>query len=84
MRKRVYVLGIVLGLLAPIVGVFLGLQVSTFLSNVFAFPIIAVAMITGTPFGMWSPFFWVVGFVLSIIVWTGIVAVFDKCIKKSA
>ena len=82
MRKRIYILGIALGLIVPYIGIFAGLQVSVTLGNILAFPIITVAYVTGTPFGMWHPALWLLAAVLSIVVWTVIVAIVDRLLKK--
>lgn len=82
MRKRVVVLGIVLGILVPHIGVFVGLQVSTMLGNILAFPLITISFITDTPFGMWSPALWILAVVVSIVVWTVIIAVIDNLIRR--
>ena len=76
--KKVYILGIILGLAMPIVGVFLGLQISTTLGNIFALPIIAIVLVTGLPFGAWHSLLWFVAFGLSIAVWTALVVLFIK------
>ena len=69
MRRKTIVVGSVLGLVSPSVGVFLGLQVSTTLGNVFAFPFVAVAYISGVPMGMWPSWLLVLAVLLSIALW---------------
>lgn len=83
MRKRVYILGILLGLLSPVIGIFLGLQVSTTLGNMFAFPVIALVFLTGSPFGEWHLGLTLAAAVLSIVIWTGIFAALDRLLRRS-
>lgn len=84
MSKTNYIVGIVLGLLSPVIGVFLGLQVSTWLGNVFAFPFIAVSFVSGVPLGMWNPVMWALGFLFSIAIWVMIVFIYKKLTKKKS
>ncbi len=67
-------LGIVLGVVVPFIGIFIGLQVSTVLGTILAFPVIGVAYITGIPFGAWGWSLMITAVVVSIVVWTAIVA----------
>ncbi len=82
MKTTTYLLGIVLGLVVPYIGIFAGLQVSTLLGNILAFPLIAVSYITGEPFGMWGAPLWIFAILLSIIIWTAIVHGIDSLVKK--
>ena len=81
MRMRVAILGVLFGLLMPAVGIFVGLQVSTTLGNVLAFPVIAVVSITGVPFGMWSAWHILIAALLSICIWTVIFSLLDKLLR---
>ena len=45
------ILGFLLGVVTPLLGVFLGLQVSPLLGTIFAFPLIAASWLVGEPFG---------------------------------
>jgi len=82
MNKNLYIGGVILGLLVPVIGVFVGLQVSTLLGNILAFPIILIVSITGTPFGYWGAGMWVLAAVLSIGLWTAIVAFVSSSVKR--
>ncbi len=82
MKKRIYVLGVSLGIIMPYIGIFAGLQVSPVLGNVLAFPAITLSYVTGTPIGMWHPAMWILATILSIILWTIIVFVVDKLVTK--
>ena len=82
MKKQMYLLGIVLGLIMPVVGVFFGLQVSVMLGNIFAFPIVVIAALTDKPFGMWNAGLWVVAMLFSVLAWTFIVAIVDRILRR--
>lgn len=82
MNKRIYLLGAVLGLVMPVVGVFFGLQVSTTLGNILAFPVIAIAAFTDMPFGTWHAGLWIIAMLLSVLAWTLIVALIDVVLKN--
>jgi hypothetical protein len=77
MGNRTYVLGALFGLIVPSIGIFVGLQVSTTVGNILAFPFIFVSLITGITLGMWSPVIWMAAIIVSIAIWTGIFAVID-------
>jgi len=68
-NKKALLWGGVFGLVAPFVGVFVGLQVSPMVANVLMFPVLAMSVMLGSPFGMWSPALMLVALVLSVIVW---------------
>lgn len=57
------------GLVAPFIGMFIGLQVSPMVANVLMFPIIGMSAMLQSPFGAWSPALMLAGLALSIIVW---------------
>ncbi len=82
MRARVYIAGILLGLIVPVLGIFIGLQVSTTLGTILAFPAIALAFITGVPLGMWHPALFGVAALLSVALWIAICAVADSFFRK--
>ncbi len=46
-HKLAAILGVLFGLVTPVVGVFLGLQVSALLGNILAWPLIAMSVLTG-------------------------------------
>ncbi|KKW44602.1 MAG: hypothetical protein UY94_C0019G0012 [Parcubacteria group bacterium GW2011_GWA2_56_21] len=68
-NKKALLWGGVFGLVAPFVGMFVGLQVSPMVANVLMFPVLAMSVMLGSPFGMWSPALMLVALVLSVIVW---------------
>ena len=61
--------GFVFGLISPLVGIFLGLQVSPTLGTVFAFPLIAAGWLVGEPFGHLSTLARVATLLVSGFVW---------------
>lgn len=69
MSKKAIIGGAIFGLIAPFVGIFLGLQVSTILGNILAFPIIGVSAVVGVPFGLWPLWGMIGALLLSIVVW---------------
>ena len=83
MRKRVYILGIIVGIIAPVVGVFFGLQASPILGNILAAPLILLTLITGTPFGMMPIWMKLLSLPISIVIWTAIFALIDKLLQKN-
>ncbi len=72
MNKRILTIGFLLGLIFPFIGIFLGLQVSTTLGNVFAFPFVLGAMISGIPFGEWSTLVQILVLVGSGLIWAAV------------
>lgn len=80
MRKKALMWGGVFGLVAPFIGLFVGLQVSPMIANVLMFPIIGLAAVSGGSFGQ-NPMIFLVGIVLSIIVWSVIFGVAAKVLK---
>lgn len=61
--------GAIFGLIAPFVGIFFGLQVSTTIGNILAWPFILLVIITDVPIGMWSGVLFIFGIALSMICW---------------
>ena len=82
MNKKSLILGGTFGLIAPFVGLFLGLQVSVIIGNILAFPVIGLAYLTGQPFGMWHPLMMVLAIVLSVVTWALIFSFIAKLVKK--
>lgn len=71
-NKKPAIIGFIFGLIAPIFGLFFGLQVSTMLGNIFTFPWILIASITGEAFGYWSGGMKLFAFLFSGAMWSGI------------
>lgn len=63
------------GLIAPFIGLFVGLQVSPLLANILMFPIIAVSAATDTPIGEMPGLLWVGMVLLSGVVWSALLSV---------
>jgi len=74
--------GGVFGLVAPFVGMFVGLQVSPMVANVLMFPVIAMAAVLNSPFGMWSPALMLAALVLSVIAWALVFAAVGTLLKQ--
>lgn len=72
MKNKPLLYGFAFGVVAPIVGLFIGLQVSPWLANVLMFPIIAVSALTGTPLGDMSGLFQAAMVLLSGVVWAAL------------
>ena len=69
MKRKPLLTGVLFGIIAPPVGMFVGLQVSPVLANILMFPILIVSMVTGTPLGDMSIGLWLSMIVLSGLVW---------------
>lgn len=82
MNKTAIIIGGFFGLIAPFVGIFLGLQVSTILGDILAFPVIGLVYVTGTPFGMWEAPLMIVAFALSIVLWALIFGLIARLLKR--
>ena len=83
MSKKALVWGGVFGLIAPFIGIFLGLQVSTLAGNILAFPIIGLSYLTGEPFGFWSTGTMVGAFAFSVVVWALIFALLARLFTRA-
>ncbi len=81
MSKKALIWGGVSGLVAPVVGLFVGLQVSPMLANVLMFPIIGLAAVSGGSFGQ-NPSVFLVGIVLSVVVWALVFGIVAKLLKR--
>lgn len=62
------ILGFLLGVTAPVFGMFLGLQVSPLLGTIFAFPLVAASWLAGEPIGNLAPWIRVVALLVSGLV----------------
>jgi hypothetical protein len=82
MNKKALVWGAMFGLIAPVVGLFVGLQISPIVANVLMFPIIGLSAVLGTPFGMWSPSLMLASVILSIAAWALAFALVGKLLGK--
>lgn len=84
MSKKALIWGGLFGLVAPFVGIFFGLQVSTTLGNILAFPVIVLAYVTGTPLGMWHPALMFAAVALSVVLFALIFALAAKLFRKGS
>jgi len=48
------IFGFLFGLVAPVIGLFAGLQVSPFLGSLLMFPIMIASLASGIPYGRWG------------------------------
>ena len=69
MNRKWLIWGSVFGLIAPYVGVFVGLQVSVVLGNILTFPLIILAALTDSVFGNWGLPFLLLATALSVVIW---------------
>lgn len=81
MSKKALIWGGVFGLVAPFIGLFVGLQVSPMLANILMFPIIGLAAVSGGWFGQ-NPSIFLVGIVLSVVVWALVFGIVAKFLKR--
>lgn len=82
MNKKCLIWGGLFGLIAPFIGIFAGLQISTTVGNILAFPIIGLSALTGVPFGMWGAGMMLFAFALSVVVWALIFSLIAKLFTK--
>lgn len=81
-RNKIFVTGLVFGLIAPIMGFFLGMFVSPVLGTVFTFPIVIIGNIIKQPFGMFSTWLLIFSFIFSMLCWGGIFILAKKIVSK--
>ncbi len=74
--------GAVFGFLAPFIGMFVGLQISPIVADVLMFPIVGLAAVLGSPFGMWGMGLKLASLVLSIVAWAVVFMLISKLIKR--
>ena len=79
--NKSYVLAATLGVCMPLAGVFLGLQVSTLLGNIFAHPLLLVSIISGEPIGALPGFWWAIAIILSVLEWILVVYLVQKAMR---
>lgn len=65
-------LGFGFGLIAPLIGLFVGLQLSIVLANILMWPVLLVSMVTSTPFGMMSSGLRLAAWLFSAIAWSAV------------
>lgn len=82
MNRKHFTFGGLFGLLAPLLGLFAGLQVTPFLGNVLMFPFIIVGKILGQPLGEFSPIVTIICFIASIVAWGLIFAAIGALIQR--
>ena len=77
-----FIKGALLGLVFPILGLFVGLQVLPIVGNILLFPIVLFSLAIDTPFGMFSTSQIIIGMIISSITWGICFIVIDKLINN--
>jgi len=80
-HPRIVKVGVGLGMFMPMLGMSIGLQASATIGNILLFPFILVSMVNGTPFGMFGIVSMLLGFTLSIILYTLLVVLVVRVFK---
>ena len=65
-------LGFLAGPILTYLGLFAGLQVSSMIGTVLAFPLIAMSIAMGKPIGAFSEFAMMLGLLFSCLFWSGV------------
>ena len=81
-NKKAFVIGFIFGLIAPAIGLFLGLQIAPLLGNILIFPFLVISKIIDTPIGNWSLVLKIVGVIFSMIIWGLLFASASSLFKK--
>lgn len=68
-HKTALLIGAAFGLLAPFIGMFVGLQISPVVANILMWPILGLAFLLGTPFGGWSGGMILFALAVSVAMW---------------
>lgn len=68
--KKSTVFGAIFGLLAPPLGLFVGLQISTFWGNVLAFPFVIISKLTSIPLSDFPLYLKLLGWTISVLFWS--------------
>lgn len=78
-RNKTFVAGALFGLIAPIIGLFIGLQINSILGSILLFPIVLLSSILEQPFGMFTLPLKLFSIFLSVLGW-GLLFVLIKTI----
>jgi hypothetical protein len=78
--KAYFLWGAVFGLIAPLAGLFIGLQVAPLIGTILMFPIILISKMVNKPFGSFSTGLMVLSFVFSVVVWALLYVTFGRFI----
>ncbi len=82
LSKAALLWGALFGLLAPIVGLFLGLQVSVVIANVLLWPALLMSSVLGAPLGTWNIWLMLGGMLVSVLVWALVFGIAHLIYKK--
>jgi hypothetical protein len=74
--------GFVFGLIAPVIGLFIGLQISTAVDTLFTFPIIGVSTLLDVPFGLMTTAVRLGAWLFSGIVWAVIFCIIGLLVGR--
>ena len=80
---KAHIWGAVFGLFAPIVGLFIGLQISPIVADILMWPVLLLARIVGTPFGSWGWGLISTGLIVSILLWSMVFALVQRLLALS-
>jgi len=69
MNKKAIIYGGVFGLLAPLFGVFVGLQVNPFVGTLLLLPVIGMSIVLGDPIGMFGTGTKILAIGVSVVFW---------------
>lgn len=79
--KKTIIAGAVFGLIAPFVGIFIGLQVLPLFGTFLILPFVSLVLLTGIPIGNMGTALFVVGMVLSVIFWAVVFSGIGKLVR---
>jgi hypothetical protein len=80
-NKKAFFWGALFGLIAPIIGLFAGLQIAPIVGNILMFPFIIISHILDKPFGEFPTPLLVLSIVLSILAWGAIFSLIARLRK---
>lgn len=80
--SKAFIYGAIFGLIAPMIGLFAGLQLSTVLGNLLMFPFYIIGLFTEEPFGNWSMAMRITGVLISMITWGAVFYLISKLVKR--
>ncbi len=83
MQAKPLAAGFLFGLLAPLLGLFIGLQLSPLLANILMFPIIMVSVAVDVPLGEMSGWLWAALMILSGFVWAAVFGTLSLLVQKA-
>lgn len=67
--KKTFIIGAIFGVIASVLGLFVGLQISPVLANILLFPLLIISKIVQQPLGEWSIFLRIISLLFSMLLW---------------